>query len=464
MSLFTTQRPEFLASGERARLIPVNAATSKEGRITSCFLASFMSVDEFAKGLLASIGVRLGKTSKVECFTEVVFKNKDRSASKIRPDGLIVVTTGKKTWSALIEAKVGNAEHQCDQVEAYLDLAKENKIDAVITLSNQFSATPTHHPICVNKTKTRSVSLFHWSWTYLIAEAVMWVKYHGVNDPDQAYILEELVRFLQHDSSGVSSFDRMNSSWKDVCNSVQNRIALKKGSNEVQESVGSWHQFIRNITLHLSLSIGEDVTVYLKKAHKDDALKRLDDDSALLVSDQLLTSDFDVPNAADRIKFTADLETRSMTVCMRLKAPEERATTKGRINWFLGQLKKTTDDSIAVRVAWPSRAPDTMATLAQIKEKGIDILLSDNPSLKPTAFEAVLTRDLGAKFKGTKTFVQESEPLLLEFYEQAGQHLKEWVAAPPKVRTKNAEALIEDADAEEVKPETADSTPTTTAA
>lgn len=220
----------------------------------------------------------------------------------------------------------------------------------------------------------------------------MWVKYHGVNDPDQACILEELVRFLQHDSSGVSSFDRMNSSWKDVCSSVQNRIALKKGSNEVQESVGSWHQFIRNITLHLSLSIGEDVTVYLKRAHK------------------------------------------------------------------------TTDDSIAVRVFWPGRAPDTMATLAQIKERGIYILLSDNSSLKPAAFEVVLTRDLGAKFKGTKTFVQESEPLLSEFYEQAGRHLEEWVAALPKVRARNAEALIEDAGAEEVKPETADSAPATTAA
>ena len=89
MSLFQTQRPDFLISGERARLIPVIADTSKEGRITSCTLAAFMSVDEFAKGLLDSIGVRLGKTSKVECFTEIVFQNKDKTASKsVRMDSL----------------------------------------------------------------------------------------------------------------------------------------------------------------------------------------------------------------------------------------------------------------------------------------------------------------------------------------------------------------------------------------
>lgn len=460
MTLFTIQKPDYLASGERARLIPVLADTSKEGRITSSTLAAFMSVNEFAKGLLDSVGIRLGKTSKVECFTEIVL-GKDKSASKIRPDGLIVVTTGKKQWSALVEAKIGKAELQTEQVEAYLDLAREHKIDCVITISNQFAASPTHHPLTVNKTKTRSVSLFHWSWTYLIAEAVMWVKYHGITDPDQAYILEELVRYLQHDSSGVTSFDRMNGTWKDVCSSVQNRITLKKTAQEVIDSVGSWHQFIRNVSLHLSLAIGETTTIFLKKAHRDDPNKRLDDDAAQLANEQKLTAEFDIPDAASRIKLTADVETRSVTACMRVKAPEERATTKGRINWFVSQLKKTTNSDIMVRAIWPSRAPDTIATLSAIREQGIDVLLCDNNALKPTAFEVVLTRDLGAKFKGAKTFIQESEPLLLEFYEQAGQHIKEWVAPPPKIKTKNTEALIDDVESAAEEPPVA---PTTTAA
>lgn len=448
MSLFTIQKPDYLTSGERARLIPVLADTSKEGRITSSTLAAFMSVDEFAKGLLASVGVRLGKTSKVECFTEIVFQNKDQTASKIRPDGLIVVTTGKKKWSALIEAKIGKAELQVEQVESYLDLAKEHKVDAVITISNQFAASPTHHPLTFKKTKTRNVDLFHWSWTYLIAEAVMWVKYHGVTDPDQAYILEELVRYLQHDSSGVLSFDRMNATWKDVCSSVQNRLTLKKTSTEVLDSVGSWHQFVRNLSLHLSLAIGENTSIYLKKAHRDDANKRLDDDAAQLVTEQKLTVEYDIPDAASRIKLIADVGTRSVIISMRLKAPDERSTSKGRINWIVGQLKKTTHPDIAIRASWPSRAPDTMASLSAIREHGVGVLLCDNSSLKPTAFEVVLTRDLGARFKGAKTFVQESEPLLLEFYEQAGQHLKEWVAPPPKIKTKNTEALIEDVEKE----------------
>ncbi len=447
----TINKPEFLISGERARLIPVNSLIRKEGRITSCFLAAFMSVEEFASGLLASIGVRLGKTSKVECFTEVVFKNKDPKADKIRPDGLIVVTTGKNRWMALVEAKIMKQELNLEQIENYLGLAKEHGIDAVITLSNQFAAIPTHHPTEVKKSKLRGVSLYHWSWTYLIAEAVTWVKYRGVSDNNQSYILEELVRYLQHDSSGVLPFDRMNSTWKEVCREAQNRIALRKNSNEVLDSVGSWHQFVRSLALHLSVAIGDSVTVYLKRAHKDNAIKRLDDDAALLTDNMTLQAEFDIPGATDRLKFTVAVATRTITASMWLKAPEERSTSKGRINWILNQLKKINNDNVAVRVKWAGRRHDTMASLATIREKGLDVLLREDHSSKPVSFEVELTRDLGAKFNGPKTFIQYAEKLPRDYYEQVGQHLKRWVASPPKVKTHDTEALIEGEDDNEKK-------------
>ena len=449
MSLSTIPKPDYLVSGERARLIPLSD-TNKEGRITSSTLAAFMSVNEFSKGLLDSVGVRLGKASKVECFTEIVFRNKDRSASKIRPDGLIVVTRtrGKQQkWSALIEAKIGNANLENKQIESYLALAKEHKIDAVITISNQFTALPTHHLPTVKKNKIRSVSLFHWSWTYLTAEAVMRLNCHRVSNSDQVYILKELVRYLQHESSGVRSFDRMNSTWKDVCSSVQDRILLKKTSSGMLDSVDSWHQFICNISLNLNLAIGANTTIYLKTAHRDNPNKRRDDEVAQLANEKTLTAEFDIPDVASRIKLTADVATRSVTACMRLKAPKNRSTNKGRINWIVGQLKKINHPDIDIRAIWPGTTSDTIAPLATIREQGMEALLCDNRSLKLTAFEVVLKRDLGSKFKGAKTFIQETEPLLHKFYEKVGRHLKKRVAPSPKIKTKNTEALIENVEA-----------------
>ena len=94
--------PAFLVSGEKARLIPVVADTSKENRAASVLLATISSVDDFAKALLSGIGQRVGTRARIECFTEVVFE-KSPDDAKIRPDGLLIVDFGKGGVARLVE-------------------------------------------------------------------------------------------------------------------------------------------------------------------------------------------------------------------------------------------------------------------------------------------------------------------------------------------------------------------------
>ncbi|MEE9453145.1 MAG: hypothetical protein V3V13_02020 [Paracoccaceae bacterium] len=101
-------RPDYLAQGETARLFPVLSTTSKEGRTTSIVLATLTKVEEFGAALLRSVGLKIGKTAKISTFTEVVFKGQ-KTDTKDRPDGLIVVKVGNREWRALIEAKIGNS-------------------------------------------------------------------------------------------------------------------------------------------------------------------------------------------------------------------------------------------------------------------------------------------------------------------------------------------------------------------
>ena len=101
--------------GERARLFPVIADTSREGRVLSISLACMATVFEFRKKLFASLGQSVGLRTKIDAYTEVTFpQDEDR---KTRPDGLVVLRTANRTWSALIEAKVGNAEIDPVQIE-----------------------------------------------------------------------------------------------------------------------------------------------------------------------------------------------------------------------------------------------------------------------------------------------------------------------------------------------------------
>lgn len=113
-----SERPDYLVKGEPARLFPVLADTSKEGRTTAVFLSCLASVREFGASLLTSVGQSVGKTTRIGPFTEVEFKSLPGEHAP-RPDGLLIARTGGREWRALIEAKVGAAELTAEQIESY---------------------------------------------------------------------------------------------------------------------------------------------------------------------------------------------------------------------------------------------------------------------------------------------------------------------------------------------------------
>ena len=209
--------PGFVARGERARLFPVLAETSKEGRTLSILLACLENVEEFGRAMLSDIGQRMGQRSRIECFTEVVL-HKGAAESTHRPDGLLVVRSGSSQWTALVEAKIGGAELRPEQVEAYLELAKLNGIDALITISNQFTSLPAHHPLPLSTSAKRKAAVFHWSWMYVLTEATLLLNNEEIADRDQRVILNEMIQFLLHPSAGVKGFDQMPAAWTDVVN------------------------------------------------------------------------------------------------------------------------------------------------------------------------------------------------------------------------------------------------------
>jgi hypothetical protein len=88
------QLPEYLKSGDPARLFPALAETQKERRTLSIFLACLLSVREFREPLLRTIGRRIGARSRLCAFTEVVFKSESNPTGDW-PDRLIVVSSGR---------------------------------------------------------------------------------------------------------------------------------------------------------------------------------------------------------------------------------------------------------------------------------------------------------------------------------------------------------------------------------
>ena len=122
----------------------------------------------------------------LEAYTEAPFLLGD---ARCYPDGLIRVTRGSRSWTALVEVKSGTNELQAQQLENYLDIARNEGFDAVITISNEIPATAGQHPTKIDKRKIKKVALHHYSWSQVLSEAVIQKEHRGVADSDQAWIL-----------------------------------------------------------------------------------------------------------------------------------------------------------------------------------------------------------------------------------------------------------------------------------
>ena len=106
----------------QARLIPTSGiagADEQERRATSAVLAVMSVVREFSKAVLGPLGAPAGT---VETFVEVPFLLGEK---RCQPDGLIRVSRGGRTWTALVEVKTGKNDLQIEQLDNYLDVARE---------------------------------------------------------------------------------------------------------------------------------------------------------------------------------------------------------------------------------------------------------------------------------------------------------------------------------------------------
>jgi hypothetical protein len=165
-----------------ARLIPtagIKGQEEQERRATSSLLAVMRAVPEFGHALLRELGAP--KSPAIQTFMEVRFK--DSSGKTVIPDGAIVCERGRRSWTCLVEVKTGKAALRDEQVTCYLDVARENGFDGVLTISNQITAASDESPVSVDKRKLGKRGLWHFSWWRVITEAIVQSRYRGVSDP-----------------------------------------------------------------------------------------------------------------------------------------------------------------------------------------------------------------------------------------------------------------------------------------
>jgi hypothetical protein len=397
----------------------------QETKATSTLLAVMPVVPDFGHGLLAEMKAPRGHIST---FTEV--RLKDGNGKTHIPDGAIVVERGKTKWSCLVEVKTGRATMNGDQVGRYLNMARQHGFDAVLTISNQIRSDPTTLPYEVDKRKVGKIMVRHISWWRILTEAIVQHRFRGVSDPEQAWILNELIRYLDDPRSGAGGFEGMGDQWVTVRDAARHGT-LRSTDEGAQAVAARWEQLVEYLCLHLSQELGVDVKHL--KPRKKSASERVAEATKDLAQTGILSRSIRVPEAVGPITVAADLRTRLVTTSVEIAAPKDKKRAKAKVNWLLRQLKEAPTD-LRIDVRFASTRQTTSELLGDCREHPDRVLLADDQSREPREFVLARTMPMGKKAGlDHGSFAAEIRRQTTDFYRDLVQNLRPPPAHAPKL-------------------------------
>jgi hypothetical protein len=378
------------------------------------------------------------KGGKVYVYTEVDLdpKSKDK---KGRPDGLLlVVSSGVIKDAAMLEMKNGKDKLDKEQIERYQDIAIKHGIPRLVTVSNQFVSEPTQCPIDVRGVK--GLTMYHFSWTYLltIAHVLLFDNDNNIEDEAQIEIMREAVKYLEHEKSGVFGFNQMEAGWKDVIEKIISGASIKNTDRDAYEAARSWQQEEKDMALILSQKLGVIVESGERK-YRGNLQARVNDDIKSLIKDHRLESVLRVKDAVSDIRILGHLDKRSVEMYVSLTAPQDSGvTTKGQIGWLKRQLmncKKKEEKTFKKieREIWLDINVKNIGAAGRFNISDFDDMYESLKGKNIKEFKVILLRDFGRQFANPKKFVVNMENMIEEFYSGIVEHLTRWTPSAPKM-------------------------------
>lgn len=400
-----------------ARLFPVagiGRGEEQERRATSALLAVMATVKEFGRAITAKCGAPGGA---VTTYVEVPF-GQDEEA--YRPDGLIHVSRGQKTWTAIVEVKTSDGRLRADQIDHYVDIARSRSFDAVVTISNELTGADGDHPVAIDKRKLRKLKLVHLPWDQIRAEALLLTRHRGVTDATQQHVLEEFVRYMDHTGSGMAGLTDMGPNWVKVRNGIKDRTA-RSSDKPVIEVSARFDQLIQHIALQLTGILGVNVQPIAPRSAPDNVSR-----CQQLADSGEMFGCLRIPGAMDDLVINADLRADRVTASMNVAAPRGSTRPSTRVAWLMNQLSSASHDSIRIEANLAGkRGATTTGLLAKVREDPNSLIPQDQAEIR--SFTVELALPMGSKrAAGTGTLIQSIKNVTIAFYADVVQHLRAW--------------------------------------
>ncbi|MCX5208027.1 TerD family protein [Kitasatospora sp. NBC_00240] len=393
-----------------ARLFPATTLKSdreREVRATSVLLSVMAQVPEFGRRLTAAFGAPAGR---METFTEVSLPHGD---SPKRPDGVIRVERAGRLWTALVESKTNGNPLKAEQVQDYMDIAARRGYEAVITLSNDVALEGSPLvPVKVDGRRKHKVSLWHLSWAEVAYQAKMLIRHEGVVNPAHAWLLQELLHYLQHDNSGCHGFQNMGPAWVPVRNGIDDET-LCQGDERATQVIESWERLVRQVCLQLGGELGVKVLPVQRSRRGEDPRARRAALADSLCADGRLHAEIRIEDAVGNLSIVADLRVGKLRTSVEIPSPEQGYP----LSWvkrLVRQLAEAPAD-LHVETLTDGALPGPRGTLERLRPEPGDLLPKDASRI--TGFRLTLAKSVGSTRGNAETgFIRTVDAAVERFH------------------------------------------------
>ncbi|MDF4251399.1 TerD family protein [Streptomyces sp. WMMB303] len=400
-----------------SRLVPVPTLKSdrdREVRATSVLLSVMAQVPEFGRRLTAAFGAPAGR---METYTEVVLPHGETPR---RPDGVIRVERAGKLWTALVETKTNGSALKPDQVQAYMDIAARRGYEAVITVSNDVALEGSPLvDVKIDGRRKHRVALRHLSWAEVTYQAQMLIRHEGVGDKAHAWLLQELLHYLQHENSGCHGFQNMGAAWVPVRNAI-NDETLCEGDPRALDVVENWERLVRQLCLGLGGELGQKVLPVHRAKRGADPSARRNRLADRLCREGLLQAEFRIDGAPGILALTADLRTGKLRTSIEIPAPE-KGYPLSRAKRLLRRLAEAPAD-LHVETLLEGGAGGPRGTLERLRPEPADMLPKGDAGI--TGFRLSLFKSMGnSRGNAESGFIRSVDNAVHRFYTTVVVHL-----------------------------------------
>lgn len=415
--VFKMDSPDELES-RRARLFPIGNSDSETSTV-SIFLASLGAVKEYREELLSQIGIKKinNKNIELHTYTEVSGGN-----SENRPDGLLVITSGKHNpvieWAGFVEAKVRDNTLDAEQIERYVDFAREIGINDIITVSNYLSTTPMDSPITSKKNK---FNLYHWSWTYLKVTASRLIRTEAIEDTDHIFMLRELRKYFDTHKN-INNYVHMGQEWK---NAVAKIHTYSDNQSIDKETVSNIVESFKQEEKDISLQLTDRSNHYIELVTKSN---REDEIEEMLQNKKVITSTFMIDNNKN-CNFSIDVCFKSRTIRCYTRYVIDKGQAKSQTSSLIKKLDSSgTTDDIKINAYYirnkSNMANKSLTELNKEKEQAEYYSILDKSLGNKVKFFEIETIDTVSKsFTSTKNFIVKLENIAEVFLNQVMEYL-----------------------------------------